>query len=432
MHKTTRLGNAFSRRISQRGMWLLMTLLVVCQPRIPQAQNRTYTVVDTNQTTFYDGRGKVTPAPAESETGYGQDACYIRNAPAYKKSSDGKTVQDLQTGLTWTQAPDTNQDGYINSNDKLSWKELRQYPASMNTSRFGGYSDWRIPTIKELYSLMDFRGTDPRGYRGADASRLTPFIDTEYFAFGFGDTAAGERIIDAQYWSATEYVSTTMQGAATVFGVNFADGRIKGYPRDRGRRPGASLKYALLVRGNPQYGKNDFQDNQDGTITDKATGLIWQKADSAAGMDWMEALEWAEDLELAGHSDWRLPSAKELQSIVDYSRAPDTTGTPAINPLFDCTPILNETGTRDFPAYWTSTTHAGNRRTPGDSGVYICFGRGMGYMFGQWIDVHGAGCQRSEPKTGNPEAFPKGRGPQGDAIRILNFVRCVRDIAHNK
>jgi hypothetical protein len=44
-----------------------------------------------------------------------------------------------------------------------------------------------------------------------------------------------------------------------------------------------------------------------------------------------------------------------------------------------------------------------------------------------WLDVHGAGAQRSDPKTGNPSDFPHGRGPQGDAIRIYNCVRLVRD-----
>ncbi len=53
----------------------------------------------------------------------------------------------------------------------------------------------------------------------------------------------------------------------------------------------------------------------------------------------------------------------------------------------------------------------------------------MGYMatFGGWIDVHGAGAQRSDPKTGDPTKFPTGFGPQGDAIRIYNYVRLVRD-----
>jgi len=43
------------------------------------------------------------------------------------------------------------------------------------------------------------------------------------------------------------------------------------------------------------------------------------------------------------------------------------------------------------------------------------------------MDVHGAGSQRSDPKIGDPNDWPHGHGPQGDVIRIFNFVRCVRD-----
>jgi hypothetical protein len=45
-------------------------------------------------------------------------------------------------------------------------------------------------------------------------------------------------------------------------------------------------------------------------------------------------------------------------------------------------------------------------------------------MNGEWLDVHGAGAQRSDPKEGVPN--PYGHGPQGDVVRIYNYVRCVR------
>ena len=48
-------------------------------------------------------------------------------------------------------------------------------------------------------------------------------------------------------------------------------------------------------------------------------------------------------------------------------------------------------------------------------------------MNGAWVDVHGAGAQRSDPKAGDPADYPTGNGPQGDAIRIYNYVRLVRD-----
>ena len=216
-----------------------------------------------------------------------------------------------------------------------------------------------------------------------------------------------------------------MGGNQTMFGVNFADGRIKGYPVGRLRGGPEKTYYVLYVRGNTAYGQNDFVDNGDGTVTDRATGLTWQKNDSSRGMDWTDALAYAENLELGGHSDWRLPNAKELQSIVDYARAPDKARSAAIDRVFGVTAIRNEAGRADFPCYWTGTTHAAAKGR-GNAAVYVAFGRAMGYVRGRWMDVHGAGSQRSDPKEGDPARYPRGRGPQGDAIRILNYVRCVR------
>ncbi|WP_239670889.1 hypothetical protein [Vibrio variabilis] len=38
-------------------------------------------------------------------------------------------------------------------------------------------------------------------------------------------------------------------------------------------------------------------------------------------------------------------------------------------------------------------------------------------MNGKWIDVHGAGAQRSDPKQYTGVDYPEGHGPQGDAVR---------------
>lgn len=212
-----------------------------------------------------------------------------------------------------------------------------------------------------------------------------------------------------------------------LFGVNFADGRIKGDGLQMPFGPGEKTFFVMYVRGNPEYGINNFVDNGDSTITDNATGLMWMQNDSKTAMNWANALSYAENLEFAGHTDWRLPDAKELQSIVDYTRSPGTTNSAAIDPLFNCTQIVNEAGLPDYGYYLSSTTHSNWSDVAGGFAAYVSFDRAMGYM-GSWQDVHGTGAQRSDPKLGSPEDFPTGHGPQGDAIRIINYVRCVRTI----
>ena len=373
-----------------------------------------YPIVGTGQTKCYDNSGEIAP-PGPGQPFYGQDAQHPGPQPSYRDNRDG-TVTDLNTGLMWVQT----------RGGKVTWDAAVSDAAAC---RVGGHSDWRMPTIKELYSLISFTG----GFHPEGNS--IPYLDTRHFGFKYGDPSAGERPIDCQDWSATPYVSTTMNGNATVFGVNFADGRIKGYPKYR-RGPGGgtvNTLYVRYVRGNPNYGKNDFHDNGDGTITDRATGLMWSKADSGGGMNWEAALAWVQTKNKGnylGHNDWRLPNAKELQSIVDYTRAPAVTQSPAIDPIFQTTKLSDG----EYPFFWTGTTHLdGPPDRQGTAAIYVSFGRALGWMQfppgrGDYrlLDVHGAGAQRSDPKRGDPAAFPHGRGPQGDVIMILNYIRCVR------
>ena len=366
-----------------------------------------YTIVDTNQSQCYDEAGAI-DCPEAGAVFFGQDANDDGALPNYVNNDDG-TVTDLVTGLMWQKDP----------GEKKSFDEA---VAGANGFSLAGYEDWRLPTIKELYSLIHFSGEDPSGETGDDTSSLTPFIDTDYFVFEYGDTSSGQRIIDSQWVTSSVYEATVMGGQECFFGVNFADGRIKCYPTFNS----PSGYFSIYVRTTGNYGENEFQDNGDDTITDSATGLQWQRDDSGQGMNWEDALAYCEGLELGGRDDWRLPNAKELHSIIDYSLSPDTTSTAAINPIFNISPITNEAADTDYPFFWTGTTHAASNGT-GGSAVYIAFGRALGYMDGNWIDVHGAGAQRSDPKTGDPADYPEGHGPQGDAIRIFNHARCVRN-----
>ena len=402
---------------------------------IGYSQTNTYPIVGTGQTISYDTVVAIT-MPTAGQAFFGQNSNHPGNMRSYTNNGNG-TVTDNLTGLMWQQTEDRNGDGAINFYDKLTYAEAM---ASAATSNTGGYNDWRLPTIKELYSIAMFFGAEP----GPPPSTCIKYIDTTYFSVGFGDVnslAHGdlgtERIIDGQIASSTKYVSTTMNGQETLFGFNFIDGRIKGYPTTSPVPEDGQSKhfYVLYVRGNTSYGTNQFVSNGNGTITDSATGLMWMQNDNGTGVLWKDALSYAENLTYAGYSDWRLPDVKELQSIVDYTRSPATTGSAAIDPIFNCTRITNEGGIADYPWYWSSTTFSSQAQTKGASACYVCFGRAMGYFPGLgWTDIHGAGCQRSDPKprsftgyTHNGNGYYNANAPQGDAVRIYNYVRLVRN-----
>ncbi|MBN1257162.1 MAG: DUF1566 domain-containing protein [Planctomycetes bacterium] len=372
----------------------------------------TYSIVDTSQKRCYNNSKEI-EYPAPDRGFFGQDAQYRGNQPAYQDHGDG-TVSDLNTGLMWTQDP----------GDKKSFAKA---VAGAPKCKIGGHADWRLPSIKELYSLILFNGIDPDP-KSRNRDELRPFINPKFFKFQYGQAKYGDRLIDSQFASSTLYSSVTMLNNQTMFGVNFADGRIKGYGLMTPK--GEKTFYALYVRGNPEYGKNKFVDNGDGTILDHATGLMWTKADSGETMTWGQALAWAENLDSGGYSDWRLPNIKELQSIVDYSRCPDATKSATIDPVFEATAIEDEEGNQDYAYYWSSTSHCNLQDAR--NAAYIAFGRALGWVLDlrtnkyRLLDVHGAGSQRSDPKTGEASQFPRGRGPQEDIIRIKNMARAVR------
>ena len=62
-----------------------------------------------------------------------------------------------------------------------------------------------------------------------------------------------------------------------------------------------------------------FLKDTEETVFDCTTSLIWQK-DHAGPMSWQEAMDYASKLELAGHSDWRLPTIEELITLIDFGK----------------------------------------------------------------------------------------------------------------
>ncbi len=395
----------------------LVSALLLLTASSAKAQDVKFSIVDTMQDACYDNAGSEITCPAEGEPLYGQDTQHPRLAASYTDNGDG-TVFDNNTGLLWQKTPE---------NARQQYADALEYCSALN---LGERDDWRLPSIKELYSLADFRGELLKPEEGEP----NPYIDTTVFDFYYPDEGM---IFAGQYWSSTLYIKGPVMNGLNqgAFGFNFADGHIKSYGTgldfhtgakaasnglssgpDDGEAPG---NYVRCVSGDEGvYGVNDFVDNGDGTVTDAATERTWQQADDGIRREWGEAIAYCEALDLGGHDDWYLPNSKELQSIVDYRR----TGFPAIDDTVFS--ITEDSETLDF---WTSTTF-------GDWKSYanvIAFGKALSKAGEQteYTDWHGAGAQRSSIKTITGQEMSEETTCSVNACdynRSDNLVRCIR------
>ena len=85
-----------------------------------------------------------------------------------------------------------------------------------------------------------------------------------------------------------------------------------------------------------EYIQNEYQDNEDGTITDHATSLMWQKGGADKEFTYENVNNYLCFLnrnKVAGYDDWRLPTISELVSLVDYNTAMGQG--MCISPIFD-------------------------------------------------------------------------------------------------
>ena len=268
-----------------------------------------------------------TPLPDTGQTQsytftFGEDSDYLINPPSYTKldangddlpdsATEWVMVRDNVTQLIWEVKTD---DGSIHDKDnEYTWQNAQDvFIAAVNAEQFGGHSDWRMPSIKELASITDL-------------GRHHPAINTDYFP----------NTVLSYYWSST----TSDYRTDYAWWVNFS------YGSDYRSRKSRSI-YVRAVRGGQSGSFDHFVINGDGTVTDTVTGLMWQQATDGS-MNWEAAISHCEALSLAGYDDWRLPNRRELRSIVDYSR---------YNPAID-TAVFP--GTVSF-YYWSSTTGVGS------------------------------------------------------------------------
>ncbi len=246
---------------------------------------------DTGQTTTYTAT-------------FGEDQDYLINTPSYTNNGNG-TITDNVTGLMWQQV-----DG-----GEMTIENATIY---CNDLSLGGFSDWRLPTPIESFSILNHQNTNPA-------------LNTTYFT-----------LTAAEYW----WTSVYEKDSTTKVWCTNAGGGIGNHPKTETISAGGTKKFHARAVRNPiptATIANHFTDNGDGTITDNLTQLIWQKTPNSTAQTWEQALAYAEGLTIGSSSDWRLPNIKELQSLNNEL----ATNPSVFAPYFSSLGIHN---------YWSSTT----------------------------------------------------------------------------
>jgi len=278
------------------------------------------TLPETGQKTCYDETGAVI-----SCVGTGQDGELRKGmawpAPRFVAGTGAQVecVTDKLTGLMWPKNANL-------ANSPMTWQAALDYSNSLTHC---GYSDWRLPNKKELFSLIDQSQYDPA------LPAVHPFINVS---------------TTPMYWSSSSVISGHNDhawGVGMFHGNVFTDVKIDNnatsvWPVRDGDLGNSTIQLpetgqktcydetgiAISCTGTGQDGElkkgvtwpNPRFVSGTGTeaecVTDRLTGLMWPKNASLIGAKpWNEALRYSNNLTLCGHSDWRLPNIKELESL---------------------------------------------------------------------------------------------------------------------
>ena len=145
-------------------------------------------------------------------TVFGEDHDYqpAASQPSYNDNGDGTTT-DNRTGLMWVN--NGNSEGCYNGGT-LKWEQALAFCEGLT---YAGYSDWRLPNVRELESIVD-------------AGESSPAINKTYFP----NTAGG-------YWTSTTY----MPAYVTAWSVDFSAGFVTNDHK------GNTANYVRCVRGGP-------------------------------------------------------------------------------------------------------------------------------------------------------------------------------------
>ncbi len=253
---------------------------------------------------------------------------------SFTRDAAKEIVTDHLTSLVW-------QDSSVNATSLYTLNEANN---ACNVLTLGGWSDWRLPTIEELRSLVD-KGT------ASSAKMSNAFL----------------HVSDDDHWSATPYDLFAIQSWSIDFftggdGVNAQGDRLN----------------VRCVRGSVQTPASFSRDGTNNVVTDSTTGLIWQDDADAKNLEhnWSAAISYCEHLTLAGRTDWRLPSVNELWGLSDRSKSG-----PALPVAF-----VNYDNTN---SYWSSTVNVNELNTSWDVNVYD----GNGFKK-NWVEQNSVRCVR--------------------------------------
>ena len=320
----------------------------------------TINLPQTGQTKCYDEWGSEMACSGTGQDGDIQ-AGVAWPEPRFTKNAD-TSITDKLTGLIWASngntmpTRDPGWDADDDPNDgSVTWQHALDYVAKLNAENYLGHIDWRLPNVNELESLIN-----------ANEDDIAAWLNTQ----GFTNVQAND------YWSSTSDGSAYAWYVRMWEGYEDCDGdKSYGYhyvwPVRGGQcgsfvdsviclpKTGQVTSYKTGDDGDLEQGvawpTSRFTDNENGTVTDNLTGLMWTKNAYLPGVTktWQQALNYVKGMnagtyENFGHTDWRLPNKKEWHSLTDFAYG----GLPADN-HFDNV----RTG-----FYWSSTVYAYDTR----------------------------------------------------------------------
>lgn len=277
----------------------------------------------TGQTRCYNSNGTVIPC-----TGTGQDGELQRGVkwpkPRFVVHRDG-TVIDRLTGLMWERIP---------SLKRVNWYDAFKRIDGLNKEKLGGYTDWRMPNMNELISLVNFGQGDQ-----------AVWLNSQKFI--------GVHKKFSLYWSSSSCISVIESNSyKNAYCLLMRDGIVSGNEKINDHftvGPFTFNFFIIAVRSHtrgaislPQTGQNKsyypqddgalkfgvplpqkrFIINKNNTITDRLTGLIWELSPDKKLYNWDEAFKriaYLNSTKLSGYNDWRLPNILELKSLINLN-----------------------------------------------------------------------------------------------------------------